>query len=226
MKLNYIIPILLLLTIGRVEAQNTLKGSVVESGTNTKLPEAFVHDMNSKQMTLTDVKGNFQIPTAVGHILIFSSPGYVSDTLYLVDLVTRTIKLTPQSIALREVSIRSTRFDPRRDYPEIYQRSKVYVLSPTTWFGKDAKDARRLKHYFAREVEERHVDSIFTRAYVSSIVPLKGQQLEDFMTMYRPSYAFLHSNNGESLAVYINDSYKKYQALPPDKRTMPRLTSQ
>jgi len=56
-------------------------------------------------------------------------------------------------------------------------------------------------------------------------VPLKGEDLENFMTMYRPTYAFINSNNSESLAVYINDSYKKYEALPPEKRSLQSLTN-
>jgi hypothetical protein len=163
----------------------------------------------------------------VGHLIIFDSPGYISDTLYLVDLAPKKISLTIKTIALREVSINSTReaFDPHKEYPEIYTKSKVYVMSPSSWFSKEGKDARRLKHYFVREEQERHVDAVFTRTYVGSIAPLKGQDLENFMTLYRPSYAFLVGNNSDSLAVYINDSYKKFKALPPNKRSLPRLTS-
>ncbi|MBS7564040.1 hypothetical protein KHS38_06445 [Mucilaginibacter sp. Bleaf8] len=205
-------------------AQGVLKGRVEETGTNTRLSEVFITNQSNKEVTLTDASGNFQIRAATGHLLIFSSPGYVSDTLYLIDMLSRTIKLTPKSISLHEVNIRSSRaFNPRAEYPQVYERSKVYVLSPTSWFSKDAKDARRLKRYFAREVEERHVDSIFTSAYVASIVPLKGQELEDFMTLYRPSYAFLQNNNGSSLAAYINDSYKKYMSLPVEKRKVQHL---
>ena len=78
------------------------------------------------------------------------------------------------------------------------------------------------KRFFANEAQERHVDEVYTKTYVGSIVPLKGQQLEDFMTLFRPTYAFIHNNNGPSLAAYINDSYKKYLALPPDKRKQER----
>jgi hypothetical protein len=202
----------------------TLRGKVEETGTNAKMPDVLIRNQNSKYITTTDDNGNFQVLASVGNILIFSSPGYVSDTLYLVDMTPKSIKLIPSSIALREVNIRSSRaFNPRAEYSQVYQRSKVYVLSPTTWFSKDAKDARRLKHYFEREVQERHVDSVFTRAYVSSIIPLKGQELEDFMTLYRPSYALIRNNNGPSLAAYINDSYKKYKALPPEKRKVQSL---
>jgi hypothetical protein len=140
----------------------------------------------------------------------------------------KKISLTMASIALREVNVRATKptFDPHKEYPEVYAKSKVYPLSPSSWFGKDARDARKLKKYFSYESEERQVDQVWTRAYVGSIVPLKDQELENFMTLYRPSYNFVKSNGSVSLAVYINDSYKKYEALPPDKRNLPKLTSQ
>jgi len=223
-KYPYII-LLLVLASFSASAQGLLKGSVYENGTNNKLADVFIRDKNTKQLTITDKQGNFSIKTEAGHILIFECPGYVSDTLYVVDLTQKKIMLQTQTIALREVSISSTRatFDPHKEYPEIYEKSKVYVLSPSTWFSKDAKDARRLKKYFEHEQQERRIDQAFSRAYVGSLVPLKGQELENFMALYRPSYAFVTGNDATSMAVYINDSYKKYLALPPDKRALPKL---
>jgi hypothetical protein len=206
-------------TGGSLYAQEILKGSVRESGSNSKMSDVFVRDITNKQVTLTDEKGNYQIKSASGHTLIYSSPGFVSDTLFLVDMKPKNVDLKTMNIALREVNINGQEtFDPHAEYPDIYEKSKVYALSPTSWFGKDAKDARRLKKYFEREQQERHVDQVFTRVYVGSIVPLKGQELEAFMEMYRPTYAFLTNNNGPSLVAYINDSYKKFMALPPNKR--------
>lgn len=206
-------------------AQNVLKGTVYENGTNNRLSNVFVHDNNNKQLALTDKQGNFEIKTATGHILIFDSPGFISDTLYLIDLKPKKIMMDIKTISLKQVNITSSRqsFDPRKEYPEVYTKSKVYVLSPSTWFSKEGKDARRLKRYFQHEAEERHIDQVFSPAYVSSIVPLKGKDLEDFITMFRPTYAFLRDNNRESLAVYINDAYKKFLAVPPEKRSLPKL---
>jgi len=213
-----------LLALG-VNAQELLKGTVYEDGSNNRLADVFIRDINNKQLALTDKNGDFAIKTERGHLLIFESPGYVSDTLFLVDMTPKKVRLDVKTIALKEVNINATRqaFNPQKEYPEVYEKSKLYILSPTTWFGKEAKDARRLKRYFKRETEERHIDAVFTRAYVGSIVPLKGQELEDFMTMYRPTYAFIMDNNGPSLVAYINDCYKKYKALPPDKRSLPKL---
>ena len=227
-KINFLAAFILLTCITLVKAQTILKGTVTEGKTNIKLSDVFIRDNANKQLTLSDQKGNFSIKTEVGHIIIFDSPGYVSDTLYVTDMSNKSIALETKSIALREVTINSNRpsFDPKKEYPDVYTKSKVYVLSPTTWFGKDASDARKLKKYFARDERERKIDGAFNRTYVSSLIPLKGQQLDDFMTLYRPPYALVAGNTGGSLAVYINDSYKKYQALPADKRQQQRLTSQ
>jgi len=227
MQKHYFLIFLICLTAGLANAQRILKGTVTENGTTIKLTNVFIRDNSNKQTAITDDKGNFEIKTEAGHIIIFDSPGYTSDTLYVVDLKPKNIQLEVKSIALREVSVTSSRqgqaFDPHKEYPEVYEKSKVYVLSPTTWFGKENRDARRMKKYFKTEAEERHVDEVFTRAYVSSIVPLKGQDLDDFMTIYRPSYSFVKGNDRQSLAVYINDSYKKYQNLPPEKRHLAHL---
>jgi hypothetical protein len=227
MRKLYLLVITLLLG-NTLYAQSLIKGVVVEAGSNTKLSDVFVKDITNKQITLTDKSGKFEIKSETGHILIFTTPGYIDDTLYVVDLAQKHVELKGRAIALSGVSITSSRlpFDPHKEYPDVYTKSKVYPLSPSSWFSKDARDARRLKRYFAHEEQEKKVDEVFNVVYVGSIVPLKGQELADFMTLYRPTYDFITSNNSESLAVYINDSYKKYQALPPDKRHLQKLSGQ
>lgn len=224
MKTKYFVLIILMFAIKPLHAQ-ILKGSVVENGSNDKLSNVFVKDVNAKAITLTDKKGNFEIATSTGHTLVFSSPGYISDTLYVFNMDPKRIEMIAMGISLRQVNIQSTHttFNPRAEYPDVYRKSKVYIMSPGTWFSKEGRNARRLKHYFAREEQERHIDSVFNPVYVSTLVPLRGRDLEAFMVMFRPTYAYIMNNNGPSLAVYVNDSYKKFMSLPPDKRTIERL---
>jgi len=218
--------ILFLVITGSAQAQTILRGTVYEGKSSQKLANVFVRDINSKEISLTDNSGNFSIRTMLNHTLIFSSPGYVSDTLYLVDLNPKHIELSFRNITLNTVNVTSTRsFNPREEYPDVYEKSK-FALSPSRIFGKESKNARRLKHYFDRETEERQVDSIFNAAYVSSVVPLKGRDLENFMSMYRPTLAFLKKTPRSSLTLYLNDSYKKFMALPPEKRGLQKLSSQ
>ncbi len=226
MKLKFTIALLLLFSGSFAFAQTTLKGVVVEAGGGLKLENVFVRDLTNKQATLTDKSGKFFINTETGHTLVFSLPGYTADTLYVINFAQQHVELKIQPIALREINIiatRTTSFDPHKEYPDVYEKAKVLPLSPSTWFSRDAQNARKLKKYFQTEAEERQIDKVFNRAYVGSLVPLKGQDLEDFMSLYRPPYKFIVSNNAESLAVYISDSYKKYKDLPADKRHLQSL---
>jgi hypothetical protein len=228
MKLKLFIITLICFAINSVNAQDLLKGTVRENGSNARITNVFIKDINNNQLTLADKEGNFAIRSATGHTLVINSPGYISDTLYVIDMSPKKIKMSIMTIALREVNINSSRrtFNPQEEYPQVYQKSKVYILSPSSWFGKESRDARHLKRYFAVEEQERYIDGIFTTTYVGSLVPLKGQQLEDFMEIYRPTYAFLKGNSTQTLAVYVNDSYKKYMALPPNQRKLPQLSDQ
>ncbi|WP_374949565.1 hypothetical protein [Mucilaginibacter sp.] len=217
----------ILFSAGFAHAQNVLKGTVYEDKSNIKLTNVFIKNINNKQITITDKDGNFSIKAATGNTIVFDSPGHVPDTLYLIDMLSRRIDMVSKVINLGQVNVTATRapFNPRVEYADVYEKSKVYAFSPSTWFSKEGKDARRLKRYFKTEAEERHVDAVFSPVYVGSIVPLKGKELLNFISLYRPSYAFLRSNNAESIVAYINDSYKKYQALPPDKRQLPALAA-
>ena len=218
----------LLLFAVTVHAQDYIKGHVKEKGSGKRLSDVFIKDNNNKQITLTDEKGNYTIRAASGHTLVFSSPGYISDTLYLINTLPKFVELQPSPMSLGEVNVRSTRavFDPRAEYPEIYRQSKIYPLSLSSIFSKEARNARRLKKYFEHEEQEQYVDGIYTKLYVSSIVPLKGKDLDAFMGMSRPSYEFVKSNSGGDLTLYVNDQYKKFIALSPEQRAALSLSAQ
>jgi hypothetical protein len=225
MKTKYLLSAVLCLLIKAAFAQSVITGMVTEEHKSTQLNNVFIRNISNKQVALTDDAGRFNIKATTGNTLIFTLPGYVSDTLYLVDMKPKHIELKIQGITLNEVSVReSATFNPREEYPDVYEKSK-FALSPSRWFGKEARDARRLKHYFDNEEQQRQIDAVFTKTLVGSIVPLKGRELDSFMAMYRPSLSFVKSSSPQTITVYINDSYHRFMALPADKRTLPSLSS-
>lgn len=226
MKLRSILTIAVLFFIVLSSKAQVLSGTVTETGKNTRLENVFIRDLGSKQVALTNKAGEFDIRTLLNHTLIFSLPGYVSDTLFVVDFKIKHIELQQAGISLQAVNVSDSKavFNPEEEYPEVYRNSK-FALSPSRMFGKQSRDARRLKRYFKNEVEQRQIDAIFTRALVSSVVPLKGKELESFMAMYRPTLAFAKNSSQQTLVVYINDSYKKFKELPPEKRSLPALSA-
>ncbi|RVU01937.1 hypothetical protein EOD41_08265 [Mucilaginibacter limnophilus] len=201
------------------QAQDMLRGTVYDGASGNRMADVFIKNTTNNQVALTDKKGNFTIKAAPGHLLIFTSPTYTNDTLYVTNMREKRVTLNTTRIDLKQVTVTArANFNPETEYPEVYQKSKVYALSPSSWFSSEGRNARRLKKYFKREVRERKIDSAFSKVYVSSVIPLRGQELEDFMTMYRPSYDLVEKNDRELMMLYINDSYKKFMALPPEKR--------
>lgn len=229
MKLRFFIAALLcVFVISAANAQNYLEGKVVDNSTGEGLSDVFIKNITANKIALTDEDGEFEVQGSVGNVLVFTTGGYVSDTLVVIDQNKLTVKLKVIKDLLNEVNVRSSRetFDPHAEYPEVYSKSKVWILSPSSLFGKEAKNARRLKKYFDQEEKERAIDQAFSIAYVSSLVPLRGVELQTFMAMYRPSYEFIQSHSGPSMASYISDSYKKYKELPPEKRQQSSLQGQ
>ncbi len=115
MKIKLFGTLILIFTCSGLYAQTLVKGGVFESGSGIKLENVFVRDMTNKQVTLTDKNGRFSINTETGHILLFTLPGYVADTLYVIDLDQKHVELKNQPIQLREVaivSLRSIKFRP------------------------------------------------------------------------------------------------------------------
>ena len=223
----FIAALVFLFIASAVNAQDYLKGKVIDSGTDKGLSDVFIKNVTKNKITISEADGKFEIQGAVGNLLVFTSSGYISDTLVVIDASSLNIRLKTNPALLKEVNVNSTKiFDPHTEYPEIYTKSKVYILSPSTIFSKEAKNARRLKKYFAQEEKERAIDRAFSIAYVSSLIPLRGTELQTFMAIYRPSYDFIQSNSGPTLAAYINDSYIKYKALTPEQRIQSSLQGQ
>lgn len=225
MKLTTATLVFLMLFALVARSQSVIKGSVYDGPSGSKMPNVFITDLTNKQISLSDKKGDFVIKAAPGHLLVFTAPTYANDTVYITDMKNLKVRLTSTGINLNEVSVAGKRavFDPKVDYRQIYEKSAVRPLSPSTWFSREGRNARRLKKFFKWEVEQREIDQSFNKTVVSKVVPLKGEELDDFMSMYRPTYKFVKENNEQSIMIYVNDSYKKFMALPPEKRKMQPL---
>ena len=208
-------------------SQTKLRGSVLEEKTKDKLSNVFVYNTKTAKGTHTDKNGAFELFAALNDILIFSCPGYVSDTLLLTSHKPLTVYLPILGIQLSQVTVRGTAvFDPKKEYPQVYRRSTYattargggLALSPSRMFGKEARYARRFKKMLKREAEEREIDRVFSVQLITSMLPLRGVELDNFMLSYRPDLRFVRRSSKEAMQSYIIDSYKEFKKMPEEKR--------
>jgi hypothetical protein len=223
----YLLVIFFLANCLKANAQATLQGRVYEYKTHIHLQSVRVTNLNTRQFTTTDTAGIFYIYAKPGDLLAFKAYSYQPDTVSIINKNHLEIFLTPISNMLNEVkvSVPEAKTGSLKDptltgAPVVYQRDAngnyKGGIALRFGYGKDKK-AIHSKQLTDEEAADEKIDEAFNEQTVGKTIPLKGQELKDFVLMYRPDIKTFKTP-GFNMTVYLNDSYKKYIALPPDKR--------
>lgn len=226
----FILSILLSTICFKAKAQGTLMGRVYEYQTHIHLQSIKVTNLNTKQYTLSDTSGTFYIYAKPGDLLVIRGYAYQPDTVSIINKNHLEIYLVPEGKVLKEVNVTSataeTKLGNLKDptltgAPVVYQRdangSYKGGVALRFGYGKDKK-AIHSKQVSDEEIADKQIDQAFNEKTVSQTIPLRGQELKNFILMYRPERGVFKARTF-NMTVYLNDSYKKYMALSPDKRT-------
>jgi hypothetical protein len=218
---------LVIFTCFKANAQAVLQGRVYELNTHVKLQSIRVTNISTQQFTVSDTSGTFLIYARPGDILAFRGYSYKPDTVAIVNKNHLEIYLEPISNVLNEVKVNNTDVktgslkDPSlKGQTVVYQRDEngnyKGGVAIRFGYGKDKK-AMHSKQLSDEEATEEEIDLAFSPQTISKTIPLKGDDLKNFILMYRPEIKVFKAP-GFSMPIYLNDCYKKYAALPPDKR--------
>ncbi|MDP4216231.1 MAG: hypothetical protein Q8927_08515 [Bacteroidota bacterium] len=215
-------------------AQQRLGGKVVRKGSAEVLPDVSIINLNQKKYNVSDLGGNYRIPAAAGDTILFTSAGYLPDTIvasaymFLEDFL---VPLRPRIMALPAVLVDEASnyqidsIKRREEYASLLNKRHPITLmnekrpkdgpgfsfSPFGYFSSTEVRKRRLKKRLRREEEDYYVDYKFPRARVAQLTQLRGDSLQIFMVLYRPSYKFCRSANSEDMFLYINDKLKAFR---------------
>ena len=218
---------LLIPRTGSAQQEDTLQGIVLELESSQPLQYVEVTNINTGASTQTDESGNFSIGISKNERLRFEYPGYRTDTLVVIEFDLKRIYLTPDgsTIHIDEVEVRMLSDDQLAteieraaqagQYTETSQYRGGVRISPSRWFGREGRLARERHELLLEEQERRQIDRRFTTALITSITPLKGEQLELYMTKYRPTIDFISTANEEVLRLYVMDTYAAFKKLTP-----------
>ena len=213
-------------------SQNMVSGRVTDftHDTLSYLPGTTIFNKSSSVSTTSGNSGYYSIMAQEGDSLIFTHTGFIGDTVvvqsqffisgYDAALIEEATFLAGVTVfsAYRRDSIRR-----RQEYAYVFEKQPGItggntpqagagiVLSPISFFSKDAKQNRRLKKQLLKQEEEAYIDYVFSPNWVSSLTKLTGNDLQTFLNKYRPSYEFCrqHGNRTEMIT-YISDSFKEF----------------
>ena len=219
-------------------AQQSLSGKVYDfENRREPIQGVNVRNLNNMQTTRTQAGGQFNIAAKVGDLVEFSYVGYHRDTVYLVNLSPRAIYLPSSSTDLSEIAIKGVKINSSvlAPDPEVKEfrrfesdglrykdnNDRAGGLKFNLGYGKYKRQQEQLKNMEERDVYEREIASIFTEKYVSDLVKLKGQDLKNFMDMYRPTALLVQGERPFNYNYYTVKAYHEWLKLPMSQRKLP-----
>lgn len=230
MRFFYITVVLCLLIITSASAQSLVRGRVMEFKTRIAIAGTRVENPATGQTSVTDNKGDFSIKAKRNDVLVFSAYSYKPDTVVVTDFNAKEVFLQPLVLNLKEVTIRNTqdvKIATMKD-PDFHGQTMSYQLDENG-FRKggvslrmhlnNSEEKKRQKEQDLQHTDDvaNQIAKVFTPENIAKYVPLKGQELDDFIEMYRPSVK-QYTAADFNLTTYLNACYKAYQQLPPEKR--------
>lgn len=240
-KIIIVFPFLFLMTEevnAQMSALPQISGLVLEKTTGKRLGEVNVVNLRTQRKTVSNNFGVFYIDAMVGDSLSLTKVGYGPIKTVINTFEDILLEMQP-GLQIEEVIVaRKTRQqemeDILRDYEKkgIYgggkNRAGTYINSPATalynLFGREAKNMKRFEKFMDREVNEIAVDRIFTQKIVSETTGLQGEELLNFMELYRPSHDTASKWGQYDLLNYITSSYKNWVAQgKPAPTRLPKL---
>ena len=230
----FVLMLFLLIISQKSPAQSVFKGRIFELNTRIAIPGTHVSNLSTKITALTDTAGRFAIKAKSGDLLVMQSFAYLPDTLLITNMKYREIYLQALPNMLGEVTVKQTeiRGVDFRDR-EYHGQTIVYQIDENSnhkggvafrlWYwNKDSKKVRRSQKRFKDEEILLEIDRVFNPFNIGKYIPLREQVLQDFINLYRPALD-IYKSNGFNFFLYLNDSYKAFKQLPPEKRKLPPL---
>jgi len=218
-----------------LHAQTVFNGRVLENKTRITLRGVIVQNLSNKLKSITDESGRFSIAAKTGDMLILKAFAYQTDTVLLTDMHYREIFLEPAKTMLNQVTItdssdRSAAANKNMQYidPQFHGQTIVYhrnkekqfdggIILRMHYFKGDENKKKKAEKKEEERVLSDEISAIFTADNISHYLPLKGDDLDNFLLLYTPEVKTYNSKEF-NLLTYLNTSYKTWLTLTADQR--------
>lgn len=222
-------------TAEQLSAQQMLSGTVFDSS-KKNLVEAVRVESTGGNFTLTDSMGRYKIVANEKDSLSFIYKNKPTQKFPVKDIpdpsrfdIALHVTVKGKYTTLKEVvvfsrSYREDSIENRRTYANAYDFRKPTIrtsVSPDGTVGADVNEIinifrfkrnKRLKAFQARlekQEQDKYVNYRFNKTFVRRITQLQGEQLDEFMIRYIPSYEFASQADEVTFNKYIlNASYQ------------------
>ncbi|WP_231459121.1 MULTISPECIES: carboxypeptidase-like regulatory domain-containing protein [unclassified Pedobacter] len=222
-------------------SQTVSTGTIYDySKKSLTVPGVTIRNLNNKKVVSANAAGKFTVPAKVGDLLEFSFVGYTTDTLYLTNLLPKTIYMVVRSNNLNDVNINGVKInkevlskDPMAEKytlmgtgGNLYRKKmtdKVGGLSLNLGHGKYKRQQRLEAELEQKESYNAEIDRNFTEKTIKELTKLDGEELKNFMIIYRPSTLKIQEQRPFNYPYYIAQAYQAWLKLSPKEKKLQDL---
>jgi hypothetical protein len=209
------------------EAQQIIRGTVVESDSNTVMPFVYIINKSNGNGTMSDNNGKFTLATNPNDTLLCSYVGFLKLYMPVKNLIADQkgmvkLVMTPMRINLETVTITAFKFQPyEREYmTSIIDRSRIkninYISSPISAlymrYSKEGKQIQKLAKIFEDIMIEEEVQKKLSREILTR---LTGDDQIDYMAFRKYCYYvndyYIMSHDGVELYTKVMECYKRWK---------------
>ncbi|RZL44793.1 MAG: hypothetical protein EOP00_19020 [Pedobacter sp.] len=229
-----------------IAQQKSVPGFVVDKETKLRLAKVYIYNSSVDEGFYNNTKGEFVANIKLGDTLFAALSGHAMDTVVYRGQSAIVFQLRSMGIRLREVNIYGKAKTPQELYKSRIEEYKykldrgsskdllnlgergvgIGIDAIYNLLSRDGKNARQLQKILEKDYKEQVIDYRFRPDYVMGLVDIKEENLQDFMTQYRPTYNFVLSASEYAFIQFVKNSYASYKRNPAMFRlpTLPKLT--
>ncbi len=213
-------------------SQTVLTGNVFDNDTRSSaIVGATIKNLTTKLVVLTNKDGHFAIPASKGDLISYGMVGYQLDTIYLINLFPKNIYLRVAVNTLDAVNITTTKVSPylnTKDPDAVSEGELGYSkyrggLRLGLGYGKLKRQQNKVYDLEEEDSYQEEIAKNFTKVIVEKLVNYKGEDLRDYMDLYRPSVSDIKAERPFNYAYYIATTFQEWKNLPLEFKKLPSL---
>jgi len=238
--------ILLLSTLAAFAQQKVVPGFVVDKDSKLRLAKVYIYNSSIDTGIYNNTKGEFFAKINPGDTLFAALSGYAMDTVVYRGQSAIVFQLRSLGIRLKEVNIYGKAKTPQELYKSKLEEYKQQLDKGSSkdllnlgergvglgidaiynLLSRDGKNARHLQQILEKDYKEQVIDYRYRQDYVMALIDIKPENVQDFMTQYRPTYQFVLSASEYAFIQFVKNSYASYKRNPSMFRlpTLPKLS--
>lgn len=217
-----------------VAQEKEVEGLVFDKDTKFRLTRVNIKNLRTNVSIYNSTRGEFKLFVEPGDKLVAAISGYRLDTITYSNQTAILFSLQRLAIPLQEVVVKDSVLSARKNYEELRRQfntlnrlgnnkdllaigsGSVGLSIDALWsaFSKQGRNARKLIDVMERDYMNNYIDEKFNKSLIVKVTGLKKEELDVFISNYRPSYYFVYGASEYDLISYIKMAHLRFKKYP------------